>query len=310
MDNKERPLVSVIILTYNQETFIKETINSILNQTYQNYEIIINDDGSTDKTREILMEYKKKYGEKIKLNLEKTNIGITNSCNKVIKFIEGEYVCWCGGDDIFKLDKIEKQVCFMETNKNIAISYHNIEAFNSYTNEKMYYMQNKSNKFTGSYKNLILEGCFMGACSVMYRAKFGKHNFDIRIPVASDWLYWILVAENGDIGYIDLVLSRYRRHNNNITNKSYLSLEEIETLKIIEEKKIIDDKSIVKAFARVYYSLSIKCLLNKDIRYKDFISKSVNYRIIKWQQVVLFIFIKLNLTKLLFKSRRFKGKNV
>ena len=81
---KTKPLVSVFITTYNHGAFITDCLESVLTQNYENFEIIVGDDASTDKTPEILLEYKVKYPNIIKLVLHEKNIGVTNNCNSIL----------------------------------------------------------------------------------------------------------------------------------------------------------------------------------------------------------------------------------
>lgn len=107
--------VSIIMGIYNCEKTLKKSIDSILNQTYENWELIMCDDGSTDNTYEIANEYAKK-DERIKLIKNSKNMGLAKSLNNCLKISSGEYIMRHDGDDIMIKDRIEKQVNYMETN--------------------------------------------------------------------------------------------------------------------------------------------------------------------------------------------------
>lgn len=220
MKKKDLPLVSIAIITYNQKEYLKECIESILNQTYKNIEIIIADDASNDGTQEMLEEYKIRYPNKFILKLSKTNQGITNNSNLAHFACTGKYIAWMGGDDLMFDEKIEKQVKYMEENTNCSICYHNLEVFQSETKKTLYYF-NEKNKYEGDVRTIIRNGTFNGACSTMVRrVKTPLKGFNESIPIASDWLYWVETLHNGGtINYIDEVLGKYRRHKNNITKK-------------------------------------------------------------------------------------------
>lgn len=210
------PLVSVWMLTYNHQKFIKDCIESVISQNYNKIEIIIGDDASTDKTQEILKEYQKKYPDIIKLILHPTNLGITKNSNSVLKECKGKYLFFLAGDDLMLPGKIQKQVEFMEKNPQCSISYHSLEVFDSDTNSTIFYSYAKR---TGIHKDIIKYGPFFGACSAVVKMNdLPKIGFDTRLPIVSDWILYIdTLANGGTVEYIDEVLGRYRRHSGNIT---------------------------------------------------------------------------------------------
>lgn len=221
------PLVSIAIITYNQEEFIEETIESCLNQTYKNIELVIGDDASDDKTVEILLKYKKKYPQKINLILNEKNVGITNNYNKVLSECKGKYICMLGGDDRFLPTKIEKQIKFLEANPHLIFCFHDIRVFEDKTEKTLYFLPNK-NKIKNKILDtdlLVQEGTYFGACSVCHKNLSIYCNKDIKI--ASDWLNWIELSYHGEYGYIEEVLSEYRKHDNNITKISQARLETV-----------------------------------------------------------------------------------
>lgn len=220
--NKNQPLVSVAIVTYNQREFLRECIDSILDQDYPNIEIVVADDCSTDGTKEMLFEYDRKHPNIFVLKLAEKNLGITKNHNAAHFSCKGKYIAWMGGDDLMLPGKISKQVAFMEANASCSVSYHNLDVFFSDTNETLFLLNNKKTAKEGGIKTAIKYGCFNGACATMVvRDKTPKEGFDERMPLASDWLYWVeTLNDGGDIRYIDEVMGRYRRHSNNITSQS------------------------------------------------------------------------------------------
>ncbi len=103
---KYTPLVSVAMCTYNGERFLAQQLDSIINQTYTNIEIVICDDGSTDKTIQMIQEYQKKFAT-IKLYQNKTNLGFVQNFAKAISLTTGDYVATSDQDDIWLKNKIE-----------------------------------------------------------------------------------------------------------------------------------------------------------------------------------------------------------
>ncbi len=109
MSDKKFPLVSVCIPVYNSQRWIKQTVESALNQTYDNIEIIMVDDGSTDKSWQILEEFKNFFPDKIKI-FKQENKGACAARNKALRESKGDYIQWLDADDLLEKDKIEKQL--------------------------------------------------------------------------------------------------------------------------------------------------------------------------------------------------------
>jgi glycosyltransferase involved in cell wall biosynthesis len=221
MQDGNFPLVSVAVITYNQKDFLYECIESILEQEYPNFEIIVADDASTDGTQDMLREYDSRYPGKFVLKLAYENQGITENSNAANFACEGKYIAWMGGDDLMLPEKISKQVEFMEANPDCTISYHDLDVFDSDSNETLYLQSKKVKPRQGNIKTSIKYGVFNGACSTMVRAsKTPDSGYNRLLPVASDWCYWVeSLGNGGEINYIDQILGRYRRHSGNVTKK-------------------------------------------------------------------------------------------
>ena len=121
--NKSQPLVSVVMPVYNAGDFLVEAIESILNQTYQNFEFIIVDDNSTDGSNRIIKRYQKRYPKKIKLiQMTKTlNCGGDRCANEGIKLATGKYIARMDADDIAHKDRLTRQVSFLEKNPKVFL---------------------------------------------------------------------------------------------------------------------------------------------------------------------------------------------
>jgi glycosyltransferase involved in cell wall biosynthesis len=220
----EQPLVSIALRSYNQKAFLKEAIDSIFAQTYQNLEIIIADDASNDGSIELINDYCRRFPEKIKPLFNEKNLGHTANLNKAIFACTGKYIAIFDGDDIMHPEKIEKQVRFMEANPSCTISYHNTEYFENDTGKHLYFKNNKNNSYQGGVKTMIKYGMFCTNIACMIRRdKIPDKGANERITIASDWLFYIETLMNGgQTCYIDEVLARVRRHSENITQKRFL----------------------------------------------------------------------------------------
>ena len=120
-----QPLVSIITPMYNSEKFILKTIKSVINQTYSNWELLLIDDRSTDNSIKILEDFKSKYAN-IKLLQNDTNLGAAKSRNKGILEAKGDYIAFLDADDLWKPNKLDLQIQFMQTH-NCDVSFSSYE---------------------------------------------------------------------------------------------------------------------------------------------------------------------------------------
>jgi glycosyltransferase involved in cell wall biosynthesis len=233
----EHPLVSVLVITYNQEGFIRETLDSVLSQNYPNLQLVVADDASTDGTRAILAEYQSKYPLVVYPVLNGKNLGITGNCNAGLAQCKGKYIAVLGGDDIFLPGKLLKQTALMEADEQMSISYHSVEIFQSQTNETLF-ITNQFKSDTPLTMHELLVCCIPGSSSVMVRkSMMPEYGFDPSLPTVSDWLFNIELAAQGSIGFLPQVLGRYRKHGNQASFRTLELLDEsLENLNIAAKR--------------------------------------------------------------------------
>jgi len=240
-DFAEYPKVSAFIITYNHKLFIRDAIESVLIQNYPNMEIVIGDDCSTDGTQEILKEYKNKYPDLIKLILSEKNTGITQNCNRILNECSGDYIAMFASDDVWLPNKIKKQIELFKKNPDAVFCYTKTEVFESETGRTIcIFPQFKKIEDYSVYDD-ILEFTYAIGWSVpsfMFLKKaIPAHGFESSIPNVSDWLFWIETIRNGKVIYIDEVLAKYRRHNNNVSKDLFMIFtEHLLTLNLLEKK--------------------------------------------------------------------------
>jgi len=262
--------VSVAIITYNQSNLLGLCIKSILKQDFNDYEIVVADDCSTDDTPKLLLQLQSLYPDKIKIVLSDKNAGITANSNKALNACTGKYIAWMGGDDLMLPNKLRIQVDFMESNPDCVISYHDLDVFDSATGETLRYFNSGNGSqvpYEGGVETVVRYGTFMGACSTMIlRDRCPRDGFDHRIPIASDWLYYIeTLVRGGEIKYISQVLGRYRRHNNNITSLHHdRYFDQLLTLAIVENKYPFLSKFSRLYRSRYLYSVAVTKLLSGE----------------------------------------------
>ena len=205
-------LVSVIIPTYNSEKTISDTINSILIQTYSNIEVLITDDNSSDKTVK-LIEKIKKSDKRIKLFRFRENFGAGVARNNSIKKAIGKYIAFCDSDDLWKIDKLEKQIQFMKKNKLYF-------TFSSYDviNEAGEFIRVVSAPKYLTYSDL-LKNNYIGCVTAIYDSeKLGKMYMS-SIRKRQDWTLWLRIMKilKTTLGQ-DESLAYYRDRSNSISS--------------------------------------------------------------------------------------------
>lgn len=256
MESK-KPLVSIIVPSYNHQDYIHECIESILNQSYENIELIIIDDGSKDNTYEIICEYEKRIKEKIGqyLIMKKNNEGVSKTINLGIEKSTGEYICIIASDDIMMSDRISIQVEYM-IKKNSRVSCGNSYIIRgcSITNELVITDVLKENYYKGSQFYKLIENYFISTPTIMLKKdvidEFGTFNSKFSIE---DWPYYVDIARKCNIDYIDEVLCAYRLHSSNSqTNKMKMFSYEKEILKYFFVKYKIPIKIKRKSISQLY----------------------------------------------------------
>lgn len=242
--SEHMPKVSVMIITYNQEHFIRETIDSVLIQEYPNLEIVVADDCSTDLTREIISDYQRRYPNIIVPVFNPKNLGITGNCNAAFFACTGEFVAVMGGDDLFLPGKLVNQVKQFINAPEVVLSYHPVEIFNNADKRVLYLTNQIPREDLADAYEIIVKGGIPGASSVMVRrSACPSKGFDTRLPVVSDWLFYIEVALKGKVVKLNGLYGKYRKHGSGASDRTYELLNEsLQTLDILEVEHINDAK--------------------------------------------------------------------
>lgn len=208
------PLVSVIMPVYNAAPYLREAIDSILNQTFTDFELLVIDDGSTDNSREIISEYK---DTKIRLIVNDKNLKIVKTLNKGLELSRGKYIARMDSDDISVLDRLEKQVKYMEQHTDVDICGSNFKVFGAFGEELACYPSDDI-----SIRKAMIKSCNFCHPSVMIRkASLIKYNlkYDEQFLYAEDYDLWsrgILCLKYHNI---DEFLLNYRKSGENTSFK-------------------------------------------------------------------------------------------
>lgn len=210
------PRVSVIIPTYNRAYFLHQAIESVLNQTFQDFELIVVDDGSTDSTPYVLQKWKGKIRW-----VRQENAGVSRARNVGILAARGRYFCFLDSDDLWLGEKLETQVGFLDANPHYPVCY---------TDEVWVRRGRRVNprkihrKYSGWIFDRCLPLCIISPSSAMMRREVldAVGGFDEDLPVCEDYDLWLRVASRFPIFFLDqkLIIKR-GGHADQLSNRSW-----------------------------------------------------------------------------------------
>ena len=179
------PLVSIITPIYNSEAFLEETVVSILNQSYSNWELLLIDDCSTDNTLALANQYSNKYSN-ITVLKNQNNVGAAVSRNKGITATSGDFIAFLDADDLWKPNKLEVQIKFMLAN-NCAVSYTSYEQIDQYSNP----LHKLVKVLPELSYNKYLKTNYIGNLTGVYNAKILGKIMAPNLRKRQDWLLWL-----------------------------------------------------------------------------------------------------------------------
>ncbi len=231
-------MVSVIMPAYNAGDFISEAIESIIKQSYQNWNLVILNDGSIDNTKSIAEKYTKKYSDKISLINKEKNEGTVSGLNALLKSVNGKYICWLSADDAYTSYMLEDSVKFLENNKKFDLvfsDYETIDENSKFLQESVFKKvieELKENKRFQPYKYLLTSGCCIHGCTVMARNFCFKETrgFNYKYKYAHDYDMWLHMAALYNIGYIDKIHVKGREYSWQISKQGNNELDAIDVL--------------------------------------------------------------------------------
>jgi glycosyltransferase involved in cell wall biosynthesis len=210
-------MISIAMCSYNGEKYIKEQIDSILNQTYDDFELVITHDGSTDKTIDIIKEYQLK-DNRIKLYENEDNLGFVKNFERAISLCSGEYIALADQDDFWKTNKLE--VFIKEIGENIMIYS---DAILMDENSKLIkngkeLIRPENNLISGhNNKAFLLTNCVSGN-TIMFKKELVKHILPIPKDISFHDIWIAFVASSlGSITYTEESMTYYRRYSDQIT---------------------------------------------------------------------------------------------
>jgi glycosyltransferase involved in cell wall biosynthesis len=213
--------VSVLMGSYNQGKYLSEAIDSVLNQTFQDFEFIIIDDGSIDNSPQILENYAKK-DPRIRAYFHKRNMGIPKTFNECIERAKGKFIAFQNSDDLWVQTKLEKQIAILETNESLIV-YSEMEMINENgipTGELLTEKAKASNKAKSGarvFEEIMLTD-FCLIVTWIFKREFTKETkFDEQLPLFNDVKLAVDLLSNHLGFFMNEPLAKYRIHDDNST---------------------------------------------------------------------------------------------
>lgn len=230
---ESEPRISVIMSVYNSALFLREAVDSILNQTYKDFEFLIVDDKSTDESLAILESYK---DERIVIICNNQNIGLTKNLNKLIKFSKGEFIARMDADDISLPNRFDKQIEFLEKHPEVVLCGTQIQQFGFRTEKS-----NNALSYFEIKQELLLKNCIAHSTVIWRNNQFKKFDlyYDENFKSAQDYELWTRVSYRFQIQNLEETLLLYRVHNEQIsTQNSEKQNENAFIIKISQLKRL------------------------------------------------------------------------
>jgi len=231
----DSPKVSVIVPTYNRANRLEGTLRSIVSQTYQDFELIVVDDGSTDNTSKVIESFPSAQYLPMK-----KNSGVSKARNIGLACAKGEFICFLDSDDLWKEKKLEIQIHWMESNTDNQVCYTDeIWVRNGVRVNQM----NKHRKYTGDIFRHCLALCIVSPSSVMIRAKLFSEigNFDESLPACEDYDLWLRIAVKYAFHFIEEPLIIKQGGHEDQLSRKYWGMDRF---RVAALKKLLDQNSL------------------------------------------------------------------
>ena len=259
--NKNFPLVSIIINCHNGERYLQECINSVLSQSYKNWEIIFWDNKSSDNSKKIL---KKFTDQRIKYFFSENFTSLYDARNLAINKCNGNFVSFLDTDDMWVKNKLEKQINFIKKNSNYKILYSNYYVLKNNEKKIMY----KKELPSGFITQKLLDFYGIGINTVFVaKSIFEQYNFKKDLNIIGDFDFFIQTSKKFQIGYISDPLTFYRIHENSFTKKNYkMYINELSNWIRENEKILLKNNYSLKKQKFYVIKLKIKSFLVRFLK--------------------------------------------
>jgi glycosyltransferase involved in cell wall biosynthesis len=299
------PVASVAICTYNQQETISQTIESILNQkcSYP-FDLIIAEDGGSDNTRQICIDYQKKYPQQISLLLQESNQGILKNYRDCLALCRGRYIAQCAGDDFWhNPEKLQLQIDFLETHIDYGVLHTDYNLLDSKTGKTVL------NKNLADHKKIkegyIMKDLFYSYNLVAATICFRKELFYKYVPyedfirlnfLMEDLPTFVILAKFCKVGYLPVSTATYRKSHSSLTNQTNALVAErfYNSMEIVNRylcEKFPEDIQFEERHQRVHKNLGILTASYKSFNFlyakkygRELMGDSMNSKMITFSQ--------------------------
>jgi teichuronic acid biosynthesis glycosyltransferase TuaG len=211
-------LVSVLMNSYNHEKYISEAIDSVLNQTFKDFELVIIDDCSKDNSSKIIKNYQRK-DERIRAFFHKKNMGIAKTSNHCLAEAKGKFIAFIDSDDVWVASKLEKQLAILKNNASVIvwsegeiINKKGIPSGKTFTQRHFA----SSKKKSGNIFEELLDHNFIFGSSLMFKKEYVKDiHYDEQLKYLNDYKFAVNLAKKHPFFFIKEPLAKYRIHGKN-----------------------------------------------------------------------------------------------
>ncbi len=216
------PLISVVMASYNHQEFISDTIASVLNQTFEDLELVIVEDCSTDNSREIIEAYRKNDA-RVRAVFHSENRGIAKTFNDGLDEAAGKFVAIIGSDDLWVEDKLEKQMEVLRENENVVVHSGAVTidaAGNPIERPAEEKRSNRKREKSGNVFRELLTGNFVCGSSIVFKkSNLDGIRFDEQYRYVNDYKFTLELARKCEFHFMQEALVKYRVHGGNTTLK-------------------------------------------------------------------------------------------
>jgi glycosyltransferase involved in cell wall biosynthesis len=298
------PKISVIVPNYNHATYLRQRIDSILNQSFQNFELILLDDCSADKSKDVLLSYKD-HSKITHLVFNEQNSGSTfNQWNKGIELAKGEYIWIAESDDWAEVDFLETIIVELEKRENIGLAYVASKLVNSdgeVTYENKTHNTTEIIEYTGCEflsKKLLTSNAIWNASMMVFRKELFyrlKDNSFKQMKYCGDWFLYVQFCEQTNVLEIKSTLNNYRIHADNVsTDAKKIGRYFTEGFKVFEYISHIKGVSIplrsLYDWAKMYQKAKLEYQFSKELKH-NILGMFIRYNPL----INVFIYLRISL---------------
>ena len=262
MNNQHTPLISIILPTYNGSKFLRQSLDSCINQTYPHWELIIVDDCSTDDTPAIITEYAQQE-TRIRAIRHETNRGIAGGLNTGFANAKGDYLTWTSDDNLYYPNALEEMVAILNTHPHIGVVYADMRHIDDDGNFIRDIIHLDSDE--------LAIRCVIGACFLYRRTVYETiGDYDEQLKLSQDYDFWLRVAMKFKYYHLNEFLYDYRLHAKAMTAQyqdSVVRIGELTTLAYLPRMTWLTDDQIMRAYG---------VLVKRAVTQRD------------WQRIVLY----------------------